>query len=176
MNIQNKKAFSMIELVFVIVIIGILASVAIPKLSATRDDAIISKAKTLVASIRNALAMERQKRILRGEFNALSAVGGNKDSSGNTYVFGHFFDDNGTKTDYSDDIDTGVSVMEYPILSEPNTKDKWSFTAPTATTRARYTFNSTLGDVIFEVVDGKFICDSSKTANTNDDGCKQLTR
>jgi len=34
-----KKAFTMIELIFVIVIIGILASFAIPRLSATRDDA-----------------------------------------------------------------------------------------------------------------------------------------
>jgi general secretion pathway protein G len=34
-----KKAFTMIELVFVIVILGILASFAIPKLAATRDDA-----------------------------------------------------------------------------------------------------------------------------------------
>jgi len=34
-----KSAFTMVELIFVIVILGILASVAMPKLNATRDDA-----------------------------------------------------------------------------------------------------------------------------------------
>ena len=35
----NRSAFTMIELIFIIVIIGILATVAIPKLAATKDDA-----------------------------------------------------------------------------------------------------------------------------------------
>ena len=40
----------MIELIFVIVILGILAAVAIPKLAATRDDAKIAKAVSEVAT------------------------------------------------------------------------------------------------------------------------------
>jgi general secretion pathway protein G len=40
---MNREAFTMIELIFVIVILGILASTAIPKLSATREDARITK-------------------------------------------------------------------------------------------------------------------------------------
>jgi general secretion pathway protein G len=68
-----KKAFTMVELVFVIVVIGILSAIAIPKFAATRDDAVISKAIAEVAAMRSAIATERQKRILRGDFSPVVA-------------------------------------------------------------------------------------------------------
>ncbi|SFV63385.1 Type II secretion envelope pseudopilin protein (PulG,guides folded protein to PulD in outer membrane) [hydrothermal vent metagenome] len=66
------KAFTMVELVFAIVIIGILASVAVPKLAATRDDAEITSARTAISALRTAIATERQKRILRGVFTDIT--------------------------------------------------------------------------------------------------------
>lgn len=61
-----KKAFTLIELVFVIVILGVLATVAIPKLIVTRDDAEIAKAKSQIAAVRSGIQLKRNEMILSG--------------------------------------------------------------------------------------------------------------
>ncbi len=65
-NNTSKGAFTMIELVFVIVILGILAGVAIPRLTATRDDATITKARTDISAIRSSIKTVRAQRVLEG--------------------------------------------------------------------------------------------------------------
>ncbi|MDY5384743.1 MAG: type II secretion system protein [Campylobacter sp.] len=62
-----KKGFTMIELIFVIVILGILASVAIPRLAGTREDAEISAA---VANLRTLVSDTTAYYTAKGEFPA----------------------------------------------------------------------------------------------------------
>ena len=60
-----KNGFTMIELIFVIVILGILASVAIPRLAATRTDAEIA---TTVANLRTLLIDLNSYYVVKGKF------------------------------------------------------------------------------------------------------------
>jgi len=66
MYTKNSKAFTIVELIFVVIIIGILSAIAIPKFSKTAEVAYVSKAKSEITSAKSALAMMRQKNILKG--------------------------------------------------------------------------------------------------------------
>jgi len=61
-----KNAFTMIELIFVIIILGVLATIAIPKFGATKNMADISKARSDVAAIRSSILTERQSQLIKG--------------------------------------------------------------------------------------------------------------
>lgn len=75
---NSRKAFTMVELIFVIVIIGILAAIAIPKLAATRDDAEISKIvaneRLLVQDFQNYYTSKGKNQWLTGHITDVTSV------------------------------------------------------------------------------------------------------
>jgi len=137
-----KRAFTMIELVFVIVVIGILAGVAIPKFAATRDDAIISKARATVGAVRSALSTEKQKRILRGDFNMTVA----------SATAGTFDVKFGTDT-------TATPLLEYRVKVCPTSGSKRScWEAGSGADLGKFTFYGPQGHTCtFEIDNGKFV-------------------
>ncbi len=52
---NSKKAFSLLEMVFAIVIIGVIASVAMPKLFDTKNEALVSTIKQDIATVVSAI-------------------------------------------------------------------------------------------------------------------------
>ena len=157
MQTSSKKAFTMVELVFVIVVIGILTAVAVPKFAATRDDAIITKAIATIASVRSALSTERQKRILRGDFSPLVSLGG---TTGNDKTL---FDN------YDGDVNAST-VLEYPIRScASGARGCWEKTSNTVYT---YKMPHNTSDVAFTLNTAKFRLDCVQT----EADCIELTK
>jgi general secretion pathway protein G len=52
---HSKQAFSLLEMVFAVVIIGIIASVAMPKLFNTKNDALVATIKQDVVTVTSAI-------------------------------------------------------------------------------------------------------------------------
>lgn len=151
--IRKREAFTMIELVFVIVILGILAAVAVPKFSATRDDAVIAKGRSNVASIRAGIITERQARLIKGMFSFIPNGTG-------TYV------KNNTTYKQMDNGGLFGGVLMYPI-SQSTGNDGWSATAGSGT--YIYKVGGSTNTFKYTPADGKFLC-------TAGNECAKLTK
>ena len=146
-----KNAFTMIEIVFVIVVLGILAAVAIPKMTATRTDATIAKLRSEVASIRSAIINERQSRMMNGDSSYISKL---DDLAAATSSDGDpLFRGDGTRT-----------LLDYPIYA--NSANGWSKTAANT-----YKANFGTGSATFTYDSSTGVFDCTHT----NDGCKKLT-
>ncbi len=151
----KKNAFTMIELVFVIVVIGILSAIAIPKFAATRTDAQIAKGRSEISSIRSAIVSERQARLIKGDNKFINKLHSAADK---------YFDNNGTAAN---------TLLMYAIVpkdSNGHWKTGASCTGDTPNV-CTYTFMVENKDVNFtyKQANGTFDC------NTTENLCKQLT-
>jgi general secretion pathway protein G len=152
----KKTAFTMIELVFVIVVLGILAAVAIPKFAATRTDAQISKGRADVASIRSGIISDRQVRLITGDPKFIEAgnAAGQLDAGAGAAGTGPLFG----------------GVLSYPVadsywknVTRPDVNSStYTFTAGGASTTFTYTRSN-----------GRFTC-AAGTANDSQKLCAKL--
>lgn len=143
---MKRFAFTMIELVFVIVILGILAAVAIPKLAATRDDAQIAKGRSDVAAIRSAIVSERQGRLLQGNSAYIAAL--DQGVAANTAGV-VIFDDN-------DNNLANGSLLQYGITTADG-NGHWMKASNTTYTYKIMGANNTF---TYNSVNGTFLCTS----------------
>jgi prepilin-type N-terminal cleavage/methylation domain-containing protein len=81
----NRKGFTLIELLIVVVIIGILAAIAIPKFAATKDKAKLASARTDVRNLETAQeAYFSDWNVYAADFSALQGGTNSTLSAGNT--------------------------------------------------------------------------------------------
>lgn len=148
---MKRYGFSMIELTFVIVILGILAAIAIPRFAATRDDAQIAKGRSDVAAIRAAIVSERQGRLMKGQsayINRLNVSG----------VTSTLFDDNDTNP-------ANGSLLQYGIATKDNTDGYWDNSVSGDASGWIYTYRVNDKDTAFTYTptSGTFTCTPAAT-------------
>ncbi|EAI4244706.1 prepilin-type N-terminal cleavage/methylation domain-containing protein [Campylobacter coli] len=71
-----RKAFTILELVFVIVILGILAAIALPKFSSSRDEAEVSKSLNNLKTLINDISIYTLKNDHLSSIKTMSNVSG----------------------------------------------------------------------------------------------------
>jgi general secretion pathway protein G len=159
-KLMFKKAFTMIELIFVIVVLGILSIVAIPRLGGVTDDANLAQAMATVSSIRSAIATQRERNIIKG------------DSSFPIYLDDTPFHNNILADTHQNlfDGDLTFKILQYPIYSKAE-KGGWMKASENGVETIYNFYLNTNKLVTFRYnnSDGTFDCDH---ADTN---CQDIT-
>lgn len=140
---SSHSAFTMIELIFVIVVLGILSAIAIPKFASTKHMADIGAARADVAAIRSSILTERQSQLIKGV---------------NTYI--PKLSSNGSVLFTGDGATPPRTLLTYGIVagSSASVSGKWT---AVGTGYKQYKYRADTVSVVFDynVTSGTFSCD-----------------
>ncbi len=160
---MKRDAFTMIELIFVIVVLGILAAVALPKMGKNMKHAQISKAQGEVAALRASIASARQKMLVTGT----NAYPSSLDNSGAIADGQKLFDTDGT-----------VAILSYPKYAKSSSAHWTKHTVYNAGTGVtKYQFKVDGINVVFSYDEntGIFDCHGENgVSGTAFDHCKSI--
>ncbi|MDR0467993.1 MAG: type II secretion system GspH family protein, partial [Campylobacteraceae bacterium] len=125
---MRRSAFTMIELIFVIVILGVLAAVAVPRLGASREDANIAKYKSDISAIRSSIVTTRSQQLMSGNASYPNTEGSNSPS----ILFGGVLDygikpSSATKTGWRKGADNATGNITGYVLRLENTDIVFSY-------------------------------------------------
>jgi len=147
-----KNGFTLIELIFTIVIISALSTIVVQKYGGIINEARFAKAKATISSVRSAIIMSRRGNLLKGDPSYPAIL----DDSDINKEEESLFDGNET-----------IKLLQYPIYSQ-NKAGKWMKTDTNSynyivsdSKSVRFDYNST---------DGMFDC------NHTDSDCKKLVQ
>ncbi len=114
MLVKNRKGFTLIELLIVVVIIGILAAIAIPKFAATKDKAKLASVKTDLRNMMTAQEAYFSDYATYGSYSQLQTASNFTLSSGNTMtITGASNGYTGTATNNT--ISTGIKQCQVQV-------------------------------------------------------------
>jgi len=160
---MKRSGFTMIELVMVVVVLGILASIAVSKMAVTRDDAMMTKGRSDISAIRSSISLKRSTNMMTGNglnpkrLDALTTTSSNDGDP--------LFDYDSNKSD------SKQKLLDYPIYAK-NKNGYWSKTAAD-----QYVFQILDTNITFDYDNtvGSFDCNHTSNKAKIKKYCKSLT-